>query len=65
MAKYQEMYVDSSYSIFFILRILFVLYSSNISQVFIFTQRDGKITEISCAFLAILVSEVQPVVNVE
>ena len=64
MAKYQEMYVDSSYSILLFLE--FSLYFIvAISQVFILTQCDGKITEINCAILAILVSKMQPVVNTE
>ena len=49
----------------FILRILFVLCSINISHVFILTQRDGKTTQINCAILAISVSKMQAVVNVE
>ena len=64
LAKYQEMYVDSSYSILLFLE--FSLYFIvAISQVFILTQCDGKITEINCAILAILVSKMQPVVNTE
>ena len=55
---------DSNYSI--ILFLEFSLYFIvAISQVFILTQRDGKITEINCAILAILVSKMQPVVNIE
>ena len=64
LAKYQEMHVDSSYSILLFL-VFSVLCSINISHVFILTQPDGKTTQINCAILAISVSKMQAVVSVE